>query len=997
MKVDFSYKENPLKVTYDIEATPNLFTLAMIHDYAMTLIIFGDEQFDDLYNDDLVRQMRDFASKEKNMKMLGISNVDELEYNVMHYKVGNVADMKEFAQVMQRMQTCAKLPSDVHFDQHPNAEYHGWNSARYDLPMIVCIKLLARTLGENLRPQHIRKISNAIIHFDGRPYEFPKHLQEYMDGLIRANEFRRERNIAIWFDGHLDWAAIARQQDGGEESQYPPGLKGEMAKFGLDIIIDESVGDNTERIWSKEEKEDLVEYNFNDVLGTRQISKNKILVGWLVSRDIVRRMYPYTAARAVPFDKLEFVDPPERDCSAANLAGLVLVGPNKVRPIDWEKVQYIFPVPDGHGGLKKVDLLEYMKENEKFMHEDMYAFFDHFRNTDTRKNGDFFKIKQSQPITHGPIMNLPYYKDGKPTDFVISVSCGGAHGFPKIGLRNFTEQQVSEWIRSKTGPTAEEAPTIDVKNIVHADWSSFYPVMTSKMQLYVGADGVDRIIEMFNRRMEIKDIITANPDRSKWTEELKNLNEEQMGIKFVMNNATGAGNQHNPHALLPVDNKTLSMRLIGNMLIWCLAQRITQEGGAVISTNTDGIYFANVPLEKAEKIVREYVDMYGMEVEPEPLERFINRDVSNRIEFVNGHRNIVSGRLRWGNFLEYKDDSIGRSATYPIASCYAALEYMNDPDWLQKPYDKSFIRELLKEVAENDEYGLQPWYHVHKAKSTSLTLDDEPLQKVNRIVMVKEGPTMGTISYKSPSKDDRAKIYCDVKNGVAKTLDDLVLFEKDIVVTEEEFYDQPRSEEYDYSTIELKTKTKYIKRRKIRPVFENIDKLDTSATIKMLKKTVDFKGNDVYEVVPDFAVNDIEFYHHTAKAFDAQYIGYPLKSNKDEYAPLKMLKRGTTVTGYTSNICKVVNTAKEVEEFDRSELDLEAYALWAEDLLSGWKVSADFPALNMKKVDDFVGGSKKAASSSKKLSKKGLALQILSDLYSGMREQLLEASESASA
>ena len=41
MKVDFSYKDNPLKVTYDIEATPSLFTLAMIHDYAMTLIIFG--------------------------------------------------------------------------------------------------------------------------------------------------------------------------------------------------------------------------------------------------------------------------------------------------------------------------------------------------------------------------------------------------------------------------------------------------------------------------------------------------------------------------------------------------------------------------------------------------------------------------------------------------------------------------------------------------------------------------------------------------------------------------------------------------------------------------------------------------------------------------------------------------------------------------------------------------------------------------------------------
>ena len=62
---------------------------------------------------------------------------------------------------------------------------------------------------------------------------------------------------------------------------------------------------------------------------------------------------------------------------------------------------------------------------------------------------------------------------------------------------------------------------------------------------------------------------------------------------------TGAGNQHNPYALLPVDNKTLSMRLVGNMLIWCLAQRVTQAGGYIISTNTDGIYFANISLGRS--------------------------------------------------------------------------------------------------------------------------------------------------------------------------------------------------------------------------------------------------------------------------------------------------------------------------------------------------------------------------------------------------------------
>ena len=100
-----------------------------------------------------------------------------------------------------------------------------------------------------------------------------------------------------------------------------------------------------------------------------------------------------------------------------------------------------------------------------------------------------------------------------------------------------------------------------------------------------------------------------------------------------------------------------------------------------------------------------------------------------------------------------------------------------------------------------------------------------------------------------------------------------------------------------------------------------------------------------------------------------------------------MVKAGENVTGYTSTICKLVNTAQEVEEFDRSQLDLEAYARWAEDLLEGWKISADFEELGMKKVDDTVG-EKTEQSSSKRVSKKDISISIVEDLYSNMVEIL---------
>src|SRR5699024_11787307 len=66
------------------------------------------------------------------------------------------------------------------------------------------------------------------------------------------------------------------------------------------------------------------------------------------------------------------------------------------------------------------------------------------------------------------------------------------------------------------------------------------------------------------------------------------------------------------------------------MLIWYLEQRITQAGAYVIATNTDGIFLTNVSMEQAEQIARDYVEDYGMDVEPEPIDRFINRDTSDR-------------------------------------------------------------------------------------------------------------------------------------------------------------------------------------------------------------------------------------------------------------------------------------------------------------------------------------------------------------------------------
>src|SRR5699024_11343788 len=92
-----------------------------------------------------------------------------------------------------------------------------------------------------------------------------------------------------------------------------------------------------------------------------------------------------------------------------------------------------------------------------------------------------------------------------------------------------------------------------------------------------------------------------------------------------------------------------------------------------------------------------------MDVDPEPLVRYINRDTSNRIEFEYEPDEIdgVGGRLRYGQSLEYADNAIGRNMQYPLIAANAALNYMtNKRDWLTAPYDRNVMREYIQGVLD---------------------------------------------------------------------------------------------------------------------------------------------------------------------------------------------------------------------------------------------------------------------------------------------------------
>lgn len=936
--IDLSYKQNAVKVYYDIEVLPNLFTWMLLSKGLAQLVtchtgmqglngIPSNEEFTQIIHDTLDSDIgRDVVGNSYDIK-------------VDTFDLGNPDDRQKMSLFTRAFIECKPLCYNDYTSNDCFVEYYGWNSLRYDLPMLAMFDIL---LDKDSRASNdvncattgnLREVSNIIIGSDGPAWSLYKRIDTDTAQLISEYNIKSTMRRAAYADGHVDLAKLARSQDAGQEARFPPGLKKEMARYGLDIVIDELVAATDTRGLESSDIGQLVAYNINDVLGTAIVGRNSVITSSLLTRDMIRVMYPYTSAKSVPADKVTRWNPPERDCTAAELAGRVLIGPERVKPRDSKVIDYTFPLPDG-----RADLLEYMKEHEEFMPSDLYVFFDHFRGRDTTTSYQDYHLKKAQPITHSATLNVPYYRNGKPIDCYIRVSTGGAHGSVMAGLSKYSDEDVKTWTRSDAGAAPQQKPTVDLENVLHLDWSSFYPTMARKLELYKTSDGVDRYSSIIERRLEIKS--TLSHDRTTWGEAEWDMHYEEDGLKFILNNATGAGNMHNKYALLPVDNKTLSMRLIGNMLIWCLGQRLAQAGAFIISTNTDGLYITGIDFDTCKQVTEKYVEDYGMPVDPEVIGRFINRDTSNRIEIENGQVSSIGGRLRGGNVLVYPDTAIGRNIAFPPIVTNAVVKYMLDkPDWLNTMYDREFMKQVFKELSE--EATLTAWYHVHTGSSTrKLKLDDTVMDKVNRLVLTTDGCIPSTLMSRKLVKAQILDLiqyvmtHCNPEATVGGSI--------------------------------------------IKAWFESND--IENATPELLNdsyRLVSFTEDKRHKSEVNES-NELQQFRDHEREPDLCRLGL---QNIDtlEITELRAWSQSDSIAGYP-NGCKVtaLNSAKSLEEFNMDRLDVDAYIKWAEQLLASWKVTANIPAIGMALFNDT---SLQKAAGTGRITKRDRAIHLLEQLY----------------
>ena len=211
----------------------------------------------------------------------------------------------------------------------------------------------------------------------------------------------------------------------------------------------------------------------------------------------------------------------------------------------------------------------------------------------------------------------------------------------------------------------------------HEDFTSYYPNMLRMMDAFFNDGlGYDRYGEIFDNKTKYGKYMK---DKSRPAEERELYSVMRNGTKLILNSASGAGDA-SFESNIRMNNKIISMRIIGQLFTWRIGQAQTIEGASIISTNTDGLYSVLEATRNNEVLAREAEDIH-VEIEPEPI-YLISKDSNNRAEYEiheneDGTQDIGEVASASGGTLSHRGGpDIQKSLAHPAIIDWALTEYL---------------------------------------------------------------------------------------------------------------------------------------------------------------------------------------------------------------------------------------------------------------------------------------------------------------------------------
>ena len=342
--------------------------------------------------------------------------------------------------------------------------------------------------------------------------------------------------------------------------------------------------------------------------------------------------------------------------------------------------------------------------------------------------------------------------------------------------------------------------------VIHEDFSSYYPNLLRNMKAFHNDQlGKDLYAEIFFSKEDLGAQLKTpglDPDEKAHLSRLRN------GTKLILNSASGAGDATFDTPIL-MNNRIISMRIIGQLFSWRIGQAQTLAGASIVSTNTDGLYSLlsdDFSADVNNQVLANESASIGVEIEPEPL-KLVSKDSNNRLELdTHGHVINASG----GMLACYAGPSPLKSLSHPAVVDTLLTQYLRThinrftPDFLYEPFDRQaidwFLTQLMIEldrpkllnlfahvVAASDSSITYPFFTTDANLFTNSNADPsfmpndfdqcvKVLAKTNRLFFVKPGtPGAGfiaaaagpTISATAANKRNRDKLPDQIHNALA--------------------------------------------------------------------------------------------------------------------------------------------------------------------------------------------------------------------------------------
>lgn len=204
----------------------------------------------------------------------------------------------------------------------------------------------------------------------------------------------------------------------------------------------------------------------------------------------------------------------------------------------------------------------------------------------------------------------------------------------------------------------------------HEDFTSYYPNLLRQMRAFWNPGlNLDRYGEIFDNKQRYGKLMK---DESLSQKERDLYAVQREGTKLILNSASGAADTNGRNSAIQMNNRIISMRIIGQLFTWRIGQAQTLEGAKITSTNTDGLYSVMEKGLNDAILARESADI-GVEIEPEPM-FLVSKDANNRMELSSDLSRVFG--CGGASLACFKDTNPTKALAHPAVIDWALSRYL---------------------------------------------------------------------------------------------------------------------------------------------------------------------------------------------------------------------------------------------------------------------------------------------------------------------------------